>query len=82
MYCTGITLGEKQCTNLGYSDRSLNASQAARGAWYTINNNQAINRLQYLICVPRAPDEEDLNARELLRHADLAGPVSPSCFDV
>jgi hypothetical protein len=28
--------------------------------------------------VPRAPEEEDLNARELLRRADSAGPVSPT----
>jgi hypothetical protein len=32
--------------------------------------------------VPRAPEKEDLNARELLRCADSAGPVSPTCFDV
>jgi hypothetical protein len=31
---------------------------------------------------PGAPDEEDLNARELLRRADSAGPVSPTCFNV
>jgi hypothetical protein len=32
--------------------------------------------------VPRAPEKEDLTARELLRRADSAGPVSPICFDV
>ncbi len=32
--------------------------------------------------VLRAPEKEDLNARELLRRADSAGPVSPTCFDV
>jgi hypothetical protein len=32
--------------------------------------------------VPRAPEKEDLNARELLRRANSAGPVSPTCFDV
>jgi hypothetical protein len=30
----------------------------------------------------RKIDEEDLNARELLRRAYSAGPVSPICFDV
>jgi hypothetical protein len=34
------------------------------------------------IGVPQAPDEEDLNARKLLRLADSAGPVSPTCFNV
>ena len=34
------------------------------------------------ITVPRAPEKEDLDARELLRRADSAGPVSPTCFDV
>jgi hypothetical protein len=34
------------------------------------------------IIVPRAPEKEDLDARELLRRADSAGPVSPTCFDV
>jgi hypothetical protein len=32
--------------------------------------------------VPRAPEKEDLDARELLRRSDSAGPVSPTCFDV
>jgi hypothetical protein len=32
--------------------------------------------------VSREVDEEDLNARELLRRAYSAGPVSPTCFDV
>jgi hypothetical protein len=32
--------------------------------------------------VPRAPEKEDLDTRELLRRADSAGPVSPTCFDV
>ena len=32
------------------------------------------------IIVPRAPEKEDLNARELLRRADSAGPVSPTCL--
>ncbi len=32
--------------------------------------------------VPRAPEKEDPDARELLRRADSAGPVSPTCFDV
>ena len=32
--------------------------------------------------VPRAPEKEDPNARKLLRRADSAGPVSPTCFDV
>jgi hypothetical protein len=36
----------------------------------------------FIGCVPRAPEKEDLNARELLRRADSAGPMSPTCFDV
>ncbi len=39
----------------------------------TVNND---------IIVPRARAEEDLNMRELLRRAHLAGPVSLTCFDV
>jgi hypothetical protein len=35
-----------------------------------------------IVIVPRAPEKEDLNARELLCRADSAGPVSPTCFDV
>ena len=38
--------------------------------------------LREFITVPRAPEKEDLDARELLRRADSAGPVSPTCFDV
>jgi hypothetical protein len=38
--------------------------------------------LEITAIVPRAPEKEDLNARELLRRADSAGPVSPTCFDV
>ncbi len=35
-----------------------------------------------VLTVPRAPEKEDPNARELLRCVDSAGPVSPTCFDV
>ncbi len=56
-----------------------------RGAYPLVlfsGRSNLAGRFFNILPVPRAPEKEDLNVRELLCRADSAGPVSPTCFDV